>query len=219
MEILPAILAHDAEDFRSRLHFPGLLSCASTVHVDILDGTLFNASCWADPEFISSWGNIPNIELHVMTANPMRHIAAWHRYVPEVRRAIIHLEIASALPTTLREIRELNLEAGIAISPRFHVDDIAKHQHEIDRLLIMGIEPGRSGQPFLGEPILAKIKRAHHLFPNIHLAVDGGVTLENAHILKESGAQSLVASSAIWNSPHPIRACEQLVHSFKLSTE
>ena len=219
MEVLPAILAHDAEDFRSRIHFPGLASCAQTVHVDIPDGTLFNATCFADPTYIASWGNIPAIELHVMTANPMRHIAAWHRYVPQVRRAIVHLEIASALPTTLREIRSLHLETGVAISPRFHVDDIAMHQHNIDRLLIMGIEPGRSGQTFLGDPILAKIQRARHLFPNIHLAVDGGVSLENAHVLAENGAQSLVASSAIWNNPHPIHACEQLVHRSMLSTK
>ncbi len=217
MEILPAILAENAEELRSKLLFPGLHQCAQTVHIDILDGSLFGTSCFSKPEAISSHASLPNIELHVMTRNPLSHIQAWSALVPSVTRAIVHLEIGSTVAQTLQDIRELNLEAGLAISPTFSIDEAAPFITYLDRLMVMGIEPGRSGQVFLGEPILAKLRRAHHLFPGVPLSVDGGITQDNASLIAQTGANALIANSAIWNQPHPLKACEQLVHSLALS--
>lgn len=219
MDILPAILAHDADEFRSQMLFPGLKTCAPVVHVDILDGTLFNASCFADPDVVARFGALPEIELHVMTQNPLKHIEAWKSAVPSVVRAIVHLEIGSAMTSTINSIVDLDLDAGIAVSPNTPIDAVKPFVDEIERVLIMGITPGASGKTFLGEQILAKLKRAHQLFPELTIALDGGVTLENANEIANAGATCLVAGSAIWRSAHPVRACEQLVHITTLPSE
>ncbi|MCR4311811.1 MAG: hypothetical protein NUV56_00865 [Candidatus Uhrbacteria bacterium] len=217
MQVLPAILANDADELRSQLLFPGLEHCATAMHIDILDGSLFGTSCFADPKVVATWGKLPPIELHVMTLDPMKHIEAWHKHIPSLQRAIVHLEVGRRLRPTLEAIGDLRLERGLAISPDSHVDEALPFSALLDRLLVMGVIPGKAGQAFLGEPILAKLRRAHHLFPGISLALDGGVTHENAQMIAEAGADALVAGSAIWRHPHPVRACEQLVHSNKPS--
>lgn len=219
MDVFPAILAHDLDEFRSQILFPGMRACAPTMHVDILDGTMFNATCFADPEMIARLGALPEIELHVMTHNPLKHIEAWKSAVPSVVRAIVHAEIGSAMTSTIERIIDLDLDAGIAVSPNVAVDAVKPFADEIERVLVMGVVPGKSGQAFLGEQILAKLKRAQQLFPELTIALDGGVTVENASAIATAGASCLVASSAIWQSPHPVRACEQLVHIATLPSD
>lgn len=219
MDVFPAILAHDADEFRSQILFPGLAACASTVHVDILDGSMFGATCFADPDVVARFGALPEIELHVMTHNPLKHIEAWKSAVPSVVRAIVHAEIGTAMTSTIERIVDLDLDAGIAVSPNIAIDAVKPFADEIERILVMGVTPGSSGQAFLGDHILAKLKRAHQLFPELTIALDGGVTLENAPVIAHAGASCLVAGSAIWRSAHPVRACEQLVHITELPTD
>lgn len=214
IDVLPAILAHDEEDFRSMILYPSLRQCTSTVHVDILDGSMFNAYAWAEPEIVGNWRGLPDIELHIMTERPHEHLERWMNSVPSVIRAIIHAEISSPLHQELEYIRQHAIQTGLAISPATPIDSILEHAGILDRLLVMGIQPGRSGQPFLGETILAKLRRARQLLPHVLIAVDGGVKQENAPSLVHAGASSLVASSAIWRQANPISACAQLVHSF-----
>ncbi len=212
IDVLPAILAHDEDEFRAMILFPRLRDCAATVHIDILDGSLFGAHCWGEPEIVGAWRGLPDIELHIMTERPLDHLDHWTEHVHSVVRAIVHAEITSSVNDALATIRARQLEAGLALCPATPVDAALAHAEMFDRLLVMGVEPGRSGQPFLGEPILAKLRRARRLFPNTRLAVDGGVNLENAAAIARAGVQSLVTSSAIWRHPNPHAACAQLVH-------
>lgn len=208
--VLPAILARDEADFRARIQHATLRPAAPEWHVDILDGSMFNATCWADPAVVGTWENLPNIELHVMSHNPLPHIEAWHAHVPTVRRAIIHAEIARPHGAILERIRQLHLDAGLALNPETSLEHIGHLVHLLDVLQIMGIHPGASGRPFGGEAIFAKIRRAKKLFPSLPLAVDGGVTLENARILAEIGVERLITSSALWSQADPLHTFHAL---------
>jgi ribulose-phosphate 3-epimerase len=136
--------------------------------------------------------------------------------VPQTIRAIIHAEMHRPFAPMLEEIRALNLETGIALCPETS-PSVLDHLPQLpDRVLVMGIHPGASGQAFLGESILATIRRLRALHPNFIIAVDGGITSELAPDIISAGANSLVASSAIWNSNRPAQAYEQLTHSTAL---
>lgn len=212
MNILPAILADDADMFRERLSFSGFWTNEMTAHVDILDGSMFGAECFCDPSAIAKLPGLPGIELHCMTRNPLPIIEQWKRAVPQTVRAIVHAEIDRPLDPILARIQELKLETGVAFCPETRVNILEALASFPDRVLMMGIQPGVSGRPFLGEEILAKIRRLRREHPSLHISVDGGITLDNAPVIVEAGASSLVAASAVWNTLNPHRSYEHLVN-------
>lgn len=210
--IIPAVLAKDEHDFRRRIMHPGLRRVAPTWHIDILDGTMFNATCFADAEVIGTWRDLPEIEIHVMSHNPLPHIEAWRAHVPTLRRAIIHAEIARPLGAIVERVPEIRF--SLALNPETDVIVPHAHYHLFDRVLIMGVHPGASGQPFLGEPIFAKIRRLAARYPQFAaqnaIDVDGGVSLTNAPQLHDAGASRLVTSSALWAAADPVEAYDAL---------
>lgn len=209
MEIIPAVLTNDPKDFKARLLHPELSRRAKMFHVDILDGSLFKTTCWADPEVVSGWSNLPDIELHAMVYHPVRVARAWE-VVPSVKRIIVHVEIGEHLKAILPQLKERGLEVVLAINPKTVVDVASDFVTEIDGLQIMGVEPGESGQAFLGEPILSKLRRARALFPALPIAVDGGVRAELVHDLLKAGANRIVAASALWQAVDPGEAFDEL---------
>ncbi|MEK7183854.1 MAG: hypothetical protein AAB776_04445 [Patescibacteria group bacterium] len=210
MEILPGVLAYDEADFKKRLLHPELRKLAPTFHVDVLDGSLFKTTCWADAKVIGSWPNLPNIELHCMVQNPLEVAEAWFDHVPTLKRVIVHREIGRSLANVVTKLRTMNVEVVVAVNPATPVDEIARLP--IDALMVMGVEPGASGQAFLGEPILAKMRRAQALFPNLKLAVDGGVSQTTISQISLAGASRCVASSALWKAEKPAEAYKELLN-------
>jgi len=227
IEVLPGILAENADELREKLFFPGFWEPGVTAHVDILDGTMFGATCFCDATTAQQHFNIPHhntavaqhfpsIELHCMVQNPLPIIEQWKSLVPETIRAIIHAEIDRPLAPILHRIQNLALETGIALCPQTVPDVLRALPVQPDRLLIMGVEPGASGRTFLGEPILAHIRRARSLYPILTIAVDGGMNAETAQSALHAGANAYIATSAIWSKPDPRRAYQQLAHNDSL---
>lgn len=224
-QILPGILAHDAVELREKLFFPGFWEPGMTAHIDILDGSMFGTTCFCDATAIAPASDalfkdqrraMPHIELHCMVQNPMPIIEQWKKLVPETLRAIIHAEISRPIAPTLHQIRDLQLETGIALCPETSPDVLSHLSNLPDRLLIMGVEPGASGRPFLGEPILAKIRRARVMFPTLTIAVDGGMNQETSAAALAAGADACIATNAIWSAKRPHDAYQQLAHSSAL---
>lgn len=206
MEILPAVLARDAADCKARLLHPGLRAEAPMFHIDVLDGTMFDAACFADPAVIGTWDNLPEIEVHLMVHNPLPHILAWHEHVPTVRRVLMHVEVARPLGAIIERAAQLKLDTGLVVNPETKIERIEHHLHDLDAVQIMGIHPGASGRPFLGEPILAKIRRASQLYPNLVISIDGGVGPSTLPQVRAAGASRCVASSALWAAEDPAEA-------------
>lgn len=209
-EIIPAVLARNAADCQAKLLCPGLRSVVDIFQIDVLDGSMFDASCFADPQIIATWPNLPNIELHLMVHNPLPVIELWHNLIPSLKRVIIHAELARPLGAILERAQVIGLETGLSLNPETSLDRIAHHLHNLNVVQIMGVHPGASGQPFLGEPIIAKIRRCHELHPNLIIAVDGGVSLQTAKSLINAGASHLIAGSALWSAINPVEAYTQL---------
>lgn len=210
--IIPAVLAHDEADFRARIMHRGLRAVAPVWHIDVLDGTMFHATCWADPAVIGGWNNLPEIEIHVMSQNPLPHIDAWRQHVRMLRRAIIHAEIARPIGAIAERMQGLPLT--IALNPETDIDTLSAHYNLCDRIQIMGVHPGAGGKPFLGEPVLAKIRRLAarytHFAAEGAIDVDGGVSISTAQPLHAAGAHRLVANSALWADADPAEAYAQL---------
>jgi ribulose-phosphate 3-epimerase len=84
---------------------------------------------------------------------------------------------------------------------------------EIDMLLLMTVEPGFGGQPFL-DLVLPKIHRARQLISayggEVWLQVDGGVSAETIERCAEAGADMFVAGSAVYGAEDPAGAVQAL---------
>lgn len=227
LAILPSILTDDAETFRERLTFAGFWRSDMTAHIDILDGSMFGATCFCDPMAICPPRNTSSqdvsfptsIELHCMIRNPLPVIQQWKTLIPQTVRAIIHAEIDRPIDTLSQHIHNLNMECGIAFCPKTSADLLHRLSELPDRVLLMGVEPGTSGQPFLGDIILAKIQRLRAQHASLHISVDGGITPMNAPHIFQSGASSVVTASAIWNTPNPRESYEHIVHRVLLHEE
>ncbi len=199
-EIVPSILVHSQEEFATRIQNKLVHLLAPVWHFDILDGTLFNATSWADVDVVSQADMLPIFELHLMIEQPIETLRTWKRRISHVRRAIIHAEISSPLSEEIAAIKSMGLEVGLAVNPETDIADIEAVMTDVDVLLIMGVHPGKSGQTFLTDQVLPKIEEARSLYPHVRIAVDGGVTEANAASIVAAGADQLVTASTLWGS-------------------
>lgn len=209
IEIIPSILVESAKEFERRLRLVD--GHVKTVHVDILDGTSFPHTSWHDAQMIGDINTPVVYEIHLMVENPLPIIAEWVKHVRNVRRAIIHAELDRPIGLVLEEIKQIHkLEAGLAFNPETTIKDKLNKEFNLDAILVMGIHPGSSGQTFLGEPILERIRRLRTDFPTLPIGCDGGVNQETAGQIIAAGCTRLVAASAIFEAADPLQALKDL---------
>lgn len=105
------------------------------------------------------------------------------------------------------------MKAGVALNPHTPVSGLADILHEIDLVCLMSVNPGFGGQKFIPFT-LEKIKQLRKMITerglNVHIEIDGGVTLENAQSIVDAGADVLVAGSTVFKAPDPIGMIQQL---------
>ncbi|NBX50636.1 hypothetical protein EBT25_12035, partial [bacterium] len=204
MIITPAILAKDEQDFRHYMQYAHQLP-SGRWHIDILDGTMHDRTCWHDEAIIGDMPDLPELEIHLMVQNPSLHILSWHRSVPFLRRVLVNAD-THRLDKVIAQVQALKLDLTLTLNPDVVPDICKPFIGATDEILIMGVHPGSSGQKFLGEEILAKIQRTRALFPAADIALDGGVHEKNLSALAKHGVTRAIASSALWKAASPIDA-------------
>ena len=94
------------------------------------------------------------------------------------------------------------MEAGVAVNPGTGLATVDEVLADIDLLLIMTVNPGWGGQPFI-ESMVDKVGRARAALDGCGskaiLEVDGGIKADNAALVVNAGADQLVAGSAVFN--------------------
>lgn len=202
IEIIPSILVDSEREFARRLRL--IEDDCETVHVDILDGTLFPVTNWFDAASVGAMRTPVRFELHLMVENPLPIIEAWKREVVGTRRAIVHAEMHRPLGAVLDHIKSvLKLETGIALNPETPLSAVHDVLHQVDQLTVMSVHSGSSGQAFLGELVLEKIRQAHAHRADLQVEVDGGATLELLAPLAQAGATRICAASMLFSADHP----------------
>ncbi len=216
IEIIPSLLVESAAEFERRLRL--VEHDCETVHVDILDGSMFGNTSWHDARAISAMRTNVKYELHLMVENPLPIIETWHEHVKQTHRAIVHAEISRPFGTILEHIREfMKLEGGVAINPETPLSDVENVIHYIDELLIMSVHPGQSGRGFEGGYILEKIRAARNHRKDLTIEVDGGITPALIGPLTKAGANRMCMASSIFQSQNPTETLRSLQEHAKLS--
>ncbi|MFH1404635.1 MAG: hypothetical protein ABIH21_00870 [Patescibacteria group bacterium] len=211
IEIIPSLLVKSKKEFEKKLRL--VENDVETIHVDILDGSLFDNTSWFNALDVGAMRTKVKYELHLMVENPLPIIRDWKKHVIQTKRAIIQAEIERQLGAVIDVIHdELHLEAGISLNPETPLDEIHHMLHQIEHLTIMGIHPGLSGQPFLGEQIIEKIKCAHAHVPELPIEIDGGVTKENLKELTSVGITRICTASLLFHSGDVLSILNQIKH-------
>jgi len=208
IEIIPSILVTSREEFERRLRL--VEKDCTTVHVDILNGTLFPQTSWFNAHEVAKMATEVDFELHLMVHDPFPIVKTWADTVPNVRRAIVHAEMKEPLGETLSHIRKRNVEAAVAINPETPLEPVHVALRNASQLTVMGVHPGASGQAFLGDAILEKIRSAAEFLPDLPIEIDGGVTEELLEPLVRAGATRLCVASLLYSSTDPVKTLRAL---------
>jgi ribulose-phosphate 3-epimerase len=138
--------------------------------------------------------------MDLMIVNPERHLSAFVDAGADC--VIVHQEACPHLYRMLQSIRDLKVQAGVAISPGTSISAIEEVLELVDLIQVMTVSPGFGGQSFLyGQ--LDKIRRLRHMLDDrgldVPIGVDGGVSPSTAPLVVDAGATALVAGSSIYN--------------------
>jgi ribulose-phosphate 3-epimerase len=207
-EILPAILAHDETEFRAKVEKVRALGL--TLHVDVMDGKFVPQTTWAPPEKMRELlGSLP-FEAHLMVSDPDKVAPLW--FDGGAMRVIFHAESLHDCDAICREAETRGGELALALNPETPVSSISPVLSRLRRVMIMGVRPGRSGQPFQ-ETAIDKIREIKRLRSDMLITVDGGVKPQNARQVADAGADAIVSGSGITDRPDPTTALEDFRRS------
>ena len=171
------------------------------IQVDVMDGR-FVPDITFGPGVVRALRPLVSLPLdvHLMIVEPERHLAAFADAGAD--RLIVHQETCPHLHRVLQRIRELKIEAGVAINPGTPLSVLEEVLHLADLIQVMTVNPGWGGQPFLHSQ-LDKIRRLRRLLDerglNTPIAVDGGIDTTTAPLVVNAGATVLIAGSSVYN--------------------
>lgn len=175
---------------------------ADFIHLDVMDG-VFVKNLSFGPKFIKELRPYTDItfDTHLMIVNPWNYIERFAEAGSDI--ITVHKEACGdRLKDTLKAIKNLGVKCGAVINPDTPASDIADVVEDCDMILLMSVFPGFGGQKFI-ESVLPKVTEVRNLInktgKDIDLEIDGGITLENAKMVKEAGANVLVAGSTVYN--------------------
>jgi ribulose-phosphate 3-epimerase len=140
------------------------------------------------------------LDVHLMIVEPERHLEAFAKVGAD--RLIVHQEACPHLHRVLQSIRELKMEAGVALNPSTPPDVLEEVLDLADLVQVMTVNPGWGGQAFIHSQ-LEKIRDLKRLLSEggrgTRIAVDGGIDVTTAPLVVDAGATVLVAGSSIYN--------------------
>ena len=200
--LAPSILAADLSRLGDELAAIEASGLADRVHVDVMDGQFVPPISFG-PIVCAAARRATRLPLdcHLMVVQPSR-------FFEEMKQAgatglTVHVEACPHLHRDLGAIKALGLRAGVTLNPGTPLEALTAVLDVVDLVLVMSVNPGWGGQPFL-ESSLARIARVAAMLDaigrrdDVEIEVDGGVSAANAQRVAAAGAQVLVAGSAVF---------------------
>lgn len=201
MKISPSLLAADFLNLGSEIEKINA-SEADFLHLDVMDGVFVPNISFGFPVLkgVAKACKKP-LDVHMMTVEPEK----WIGHVKDLGAAImnVHQEVCFHLYSTVQHIHEAGMMAGVTLNPATPVETLTDIIGDLDLVLIMSVEPGFGGQPFI-KHTLEKVRKLKKLRDSsgskAMIEVDGGVNGNTGPELAAAGADVLVAGSYVFGN-------------------
>lgn len=188
---------------------------ADLLHCDVMDGKFVQSKTydWAMVENLNQ-NTALMLDVHLMLDEPLQSIENYIKAGANI--VTLHYEAFKKkedLVKAINLVKSMKALVGLSIKPETSFKEIRLFCYNIDVLLVMSVEPGKSGQKFLNNTFekikeIAKFRHDNNL--NFKIEVDGGVNAENAKGLREAGVDILVSGSYVFGATDRKKAIESL---------
>lgn len=187
---------------------------ATVLHFDVMDGRFVPNITVGLPvlESVRKFTEM-TIDCHLMIVEPNRYAAQFVK--SGANMVSVHVEADVHLQRTLTAIREAGGKAGIAINPATPLVSLEEALPFADFILLMSVNPGFGGQKFIPTS-LDKLKRLRRMIDerglDTKIEIDGGIDSSNIKKIVSSGAEIIVAGSAVFGKGKPAEAVKELIN-------
>lgn len=186
---------------------------ARTLHVDVMDGQFVPNITIGLPVVRSlRKATTLTIDTHLMIEEPSRYAVKFVEAGADM--VSVHVEADVHLQRTLVSIAEAGAKAGIAINPATPLSALEEALPYADFVLLMSVNPGFGGQSFIPTS-LDKLRRLKRMIADggydTKIEIDGGIDADNISEVVESGAEIIVAGSAVYGRGNPEKAVRELI--------
>ncbi len=186
---------------------------AEWLHIDVMDGVFVPNISFGFPvlEAVNKYCNKP-LDVHLMIVHPEKYITRFAKAGADI--LTFHYETVENPLEIIEMIKSEGIKVGITINPDLPVSVLEPYVDKVDLVLLMTVFAGYGGQKFIEESY-ARIAELREMIErkNAHcvIEVDGGVNVQNAQQLFDSGVNVLVAGSAVFNADNPIETIHNML--------
>ena len=181
---------------------------ANYLHVDVMDAKFVKNKQYgvSDIKKFDELSTKP-LDIHLMVTNPLKYLEKIAFL--NIAYLTFHLEAVKDVDQVINAIKMTGIRAGLSIKPNTDLKQLTPYLDKIDLILLMSVEPGEGGQPFLEETTnrLTELKKITK-DKNVIISVDGGINAET--IIEVKDADMVVIGSYLTNSDNYQEAINHL---------
>ncbi len=183
------------------------------IHYDVMDGAFVEQITYGSPVLKCVRAATDMfLDVHLMVENPGRQV----KLFAEAGADLINFHIESRCEPAglLKEIRSLGKKSALAVKPGTPIDSVYPYLELCDMILVMTVEPGYGGQAFIPETLdkIAALRKTADSrgLNSLDIEVDGGINSRTAALVKQAGANILVAGTGLFKAENMANANEAL---------